>query len=171
MSLQIPDEYICVASGVPPHILPLKIGAVCFLERNLSVQDRLMHNSKVVVTALRDRFIEVQLLDQQGPPESKLIPRTTFKETWPGTGIVLERIQFPLRLAYAVTYNKSQGQTLEYVVLDVRNPVFAHGQLYVGLTRVRTRFGVIALAMCRSPLLHIRRLVSQCHQSVSSTRR
>ena len=34
-----------------------------------------------------------------------------------------------------MTMNKSQGQSLLYVGLDLRTPVFAHGQLYVGLSR------------------------------------
>ena len=51
--------------------------------------------------------------------------------------MTVERRQFPLRLAYAVTFNKSQGKTLDRVVVDVRNPPFAHGQLYVALSRVR----------------------------------
>lgn len=41
--------------GMPPHELQLKVGSVCFVERNLSVDDQLMHNSKVVVTELHDR--------------------------------------------------------------------------------------------------------------------
>jgi ATP-dependent exoDNAse (exonuclease V) alpha subunit len=45
------------------------------------------------------------------------------------------RIQFPLRLAYAMTYNKCQGQTMKKVLLDISNPPFAHGHLYVALTR------------------------------------
>jgi hypothetical protein len=46
------------------------------------------------------------------------------------------REQFPLRRAYAVTFNKSQGQTMHKVVLDLRSEVFGHGQLYVGVSRV-----------------------------------
>ena len=40
-----------------------------------------------------------------------------------------------MRLAFAMTVNKSQGQSLKHVGLDLRTPVFSHGQLYVGLSR------------------------------------
>jgi ATP-dependent DNA helicase PIF1 len=47
----------------------------------------------------------------------------------------LHRPQFPVRLAFAMTINKSQGQLLGTVGLDLRDPVFAHGQFYVGVSR------------------------------------
>ena len=60
--------------------------------------------------------------------------------------IVIARTQFPFRLAYALTFNKAQGQTLDCVVVDLtptstaeHGGAFAHGHLYVALTRVRTR--------------------------------
>jgi len=48
------------------------------------------------------------------------------------------RTQFPLRLAYCMTYNKSQSQTLDKVLLDATEEPFAHGHLYVSLSRVRS---------------------------------
>src|SRR5436190_22794492 len=42
-----------------------------------------------------------------------------------------QRTQFPLRLAFAMTINKAQGQTLRHVGLCLTEPVFTHGQLYV----------------------------------------
>lgn len=51
---------------------------------------------------------------------------------------MLARTQFPLRLAYAMTFNKAQGQTLSKVVIDFTSGgAFAHGHLYVALSRVR----------------------------------
>jgi len=41
-------------------------------------------------------------------------------------------------MAFAMTINKSQGQTFEKVVVDLRKDVFNHGQLYVALSRVRS---------------------------------
>ena len=49
---------------------------------------------------------------------------------------ILTRKQFPIRLCFAMTVNKSQGQTLEVVGVDLRTPAFSHGQLYVALSRV-----------------------------------
>ena len=54
-----------------------------------------------------------------------------------GTSWTVERRQFPLYLAYAIIFNSCQGLTLDNVVLDLTNPVFAHGQLYTSLSRVR----------------------------------
>ena len=46
------------------------------------------------------------------------------------------RTQFPLRLAYCMSFNKSQGQTLQRVLMDITTPPFSHGHLYVALSRV-----------------------------------
>ncbi|KAG5565923.1 hypothetical protein RHGRI_001745 [Rhododendron griersonianum] len=52
-----------------------------------------------------------------------------------GTRMMVVRRQFPVRLAYAMTINKSQGQSVKFVGVDLRAPVFSHGQLYVALSR------------------------------------
>jgi hypothetical protein len=47
--------------------------------------------------------------------------------------------QFPLQLADEVTFNKAQGKTLDQVVVDTHNLVFAHSKMYVALSPVRGR--------------------------------
>ena len=47
-----------------------------------------------------------------------------------------KRLQFPVRLAYAITINKAQGQLLRVAGLQLTTPCFAHGQLYVAFSRV-----------------------------------
>jgi ATP-dependent exoDNAse (exonuclease V) alpha subunit len=54
-------------------------------------------------------------------------------------GFALLRKQFPLRVAYAVTINRAQGQELDRALVDIRDNVFTHGQCYVALSRVRRR--------------------------------
>jgi len=46
-----------------------------------------------------------------------------------------KRLQFPVKVSFAITINKGQGQTIIYVGLNLREDCFSHGQLYVGVTR------------------------------------
>lgn len=50
--------------------------------------------------------------------------------------IQFKRLQFPIRLAFAMTINKSQGQSMKICGLDLENACFSHGQLYVACSRV-----------------------------------
>lgn len=58
----------------------------------------------------------------------------------------LKRLQFPVRLSYAVTINKAQGQTLDRVGIYLKQGVFDHGQLYVACSRARSWNSIRALA-------------------------
>nr|XP_027118623.1 ATP-dependent DNA helicase PIF1-like [Coffea arabica] len=62
-------------------------------------------------------------------------------------GIPFIRRQFPVRLCFAMTINKAQGQTLDYVGVYLKEPVFSHGQLYVALSRAKTADAVKVLIL------------------------
>ncbi|GFT44725.1 ATP-dependent DNA helicase [Trichonephila clavipes] len=47
-----------------------------------------------------------------------------------------KRLQFPIRLVFDMTINKSQGQTMKICGLNLENPCFSHGQLYVACSRI-----------------------------------
>ena len=137
------SDYLTVLShnGVPPHILRLKKGCICTLMRNMSVRQGLVKNARVVVQRLHRRFVEVQVINNRSDELglTHCIPRIRFEFTPAHSSWTVQRIQFPLRLAYACTFNGCVGLTLDKTILDLRTPVFAHGQLYTALSRVRCR--------------------------------
>jgi len=51
--------------------------------------------------------------------------------------------QYPLTLAWAVTIHKGQGKTFDKVIIDVGKGTFAHGQMYVALSRCTTLDGIV----------------------------
>lgn len=80
----------------------------------------------------------VEIIGGKHNGELAFIPRITLIPSiseHAGFKFQLRRCQFPVRLAFAMTIIKAQGQLLRHVGLDLREPVFAHGQLYVALSR------------------------------------
>ncbi|MBO8142367.1 MAG: AAA family ATPase [Firmicutes bacterium] len=76
-------------------------------------------------------------------------------------------VQFPVRLAWAVTIHKSQGLTFERAVVDLTRPTFAHGQLYVALSRLRSLEG---LMLTRPVELRHVRVDPRVHEFVTAGR-
>ena len=104
--------------------------------RNVNVIDGLTNNTRVQVKMILQNAIIAELTTQ--PFTSFVLPRIRFHYRLPfSRSFEIVRTQFPLRRAFALTYNKSQGQTLMKVLLDVRSHLFNHGSLYVGLSRVQ----------------------------------
>ena len=127
--------------NVPPHRVRLCTGMLCMLLRNLDSHNRLMNGTRVMIKSIGLRLIEVIRAEDLGRidnPPSFLIPRIAFFASY-GFECAhnIQRRQFPLRQCSAITIHKSQAQTLDRVVVDLRDDVFEHGMLYVALSRVR----------------------------------
>ena len=135
-NMRFPTEYLnsVITGGLPPHILELKRGVPVILTRNLDVRRGLCNGTKLIVTRLFNDFIEALPVCATAPI---LIPRITISENNRDLPFVLKRHQIPVRLAFCLTINKSQGQTYDEVGLHIENECFAHGQLYVALSRAR----------------------------------
>jgi hypothetical protein len=94
----------------------------------------------MIVLALSERVLQTQLIGGDHDGQLALIPRISLIPTsTPNFTFKIRRRQFPVRLAFAMTINRAQGQSVKYVGLDLRTSVFAHGQLYVAFSRVIAR--------------------------------
>ena len=66
----------------------------------------------------------------------RLIPRIKLTSTDRELPFIVSRRQFPTRLCFVMTVNKSQGQSFNFIGVDLRIPVFTYRQLYIALSRV-----------------------------------
>lgn len=95
------------------------------------------NGTRAVVEELGSRVLKARILGGSNHGNIILVPRITVapSDVQSEFTFSMQRRQFPVRLAFAMTINKSQGQSLKYVGIDLRTPVFTHGQLYVALSR------------------------------------
>ena len=137
--------------------LRFKPGAQVMFVKNDSSPDHRYYNGKIgFVTRCEKDAVWVRCKDGERDAEEIKVEA----ESWENTRYVIDNEtkeikadvegsfkQIPLRLAWAVTIHKSQGLTFDKVVIDAGR-AFAHGQVYVALSRCRTLEGIVL----RSPL-------------------
>jgi hypothetical protein len=88
------------------------------------------------------QVVEVEIITGKGASNVAFIPRIKFISDNSGLPFTFARKQFPLRLVYAMTINKFQGQTFFHVGLHLADDVFLHGQLYVAFSCAKTLVNV-----------------------------
>jgi hypothetical protein len=118
-------------SGLPLSHLSLKPGCPLMLLRNIDPLQVLME--------IKQRVLQCRILGGSFAGNVVFIPRITIDPSGEDMPLPMSRHQFPVRLAFVMTINKAQGQSVRIVGLDLRTPIFSHGQLYVALSRCTSR--------------------------------
>ena len=138
-------------SSLPPHILELRPGMPIMLLRNLDPANGHVNGQRYFVKDLLGSVIVAEVAT--GPHKGKqlMIPRIPFKPEDKTIPFEFIRKQFPVRVCFAITSNKSQGQTLDRVGIYLKNQFFSHGQLYVALSRSRSEKAISIFSPCDDP--------------------
>lgn len=136
--IDYPIEYLnsIKTSGLPLAHLKLKPGCPLMILRNLDAAGGICNGTRAILLRSTNRVLEVRLLGGEHAGQTAFIPRMNLSPTDEELPFAFRRRQFPVRIAFAMTINKSQGQSVKHVGLDLRTPIFTHGQLYVALSRV-----------------------------------
>ncbi|XP_049385851.1 uncharacterized protein LOC125849952 [Solanum stenotomum] len=139
-------------TGLPPYKLTLKKNCPIMLLRNLNPCEGLCNGTRLICNDLKPHVISATISSDDFKNTHVFIPRiplmTSKYEKLP---LPFKRTQFPVRLCFAMIINKAQRQTLDFVGIYLREPVFSHGQLYVALSRATSSRNVKVLI--RPPII------------------
>ena len=126
---------------LPDNELRLKVGCPVILLRNVSAGDGLVNGTRMIITRIHDqnvaKWITCRVLTGKHAGNEVDLPRLLFRHKADSKlPVEFTRKQFPIRVCFAMTIMKSQGQTFSGKVgLFLPADVFSHGQLYVGLSQ------------------------------------
>ena len=134
-SHQYPTEFLNSIDipSMPSHSLEIKKNAIVMLLVNLDQKNGHCNGTRYQVINASRYVIEAVALNGKADGKKLLIPRIKFISNASQFPFQLRRKQFPIRLSYAITANKSQGQTLKFVGIYLGTEFFSHGQVYIYL--------------------------------------
>jgi len=103
------------------------------LQSNIDPTNGLCNGTCMILLEIRPIVLRCRILGGDYAGNEVFIPRITIDPS-DDLPVNLYHRQFPVRLAFIMTINKSQGQSIINVAIDLHSPVFSHGQLYVALS-------------------------------------
>ena len=136
-AVHFPIEFLNAleVSGFPSHLISLKVAAPIMILRSLE-PPRVTNGTRCVITKLSANTIEARISHGRYAGHDIIIPRIPLIPSNSTLPFEFRCLQFPVTLCFAMTINKSQGQTFKAVRIDLSNESFTHGMLYVALSRV-----------------------------------
>ena len=144
-----PTEFLhtLCPSGMPPHRITLKVGMVIMLLRNFDQQNGHCNGSRYLINQILPHLLVATSIVGVNAGRTLLIPRITLSPSDNIFPFTLRRRQFPVRPCFAMTMNKSQGQSLHRVGIFCSRDFLSHGQFYVAASRVgrSSRLQILAL--------------------------
>ena len=138
--------------------LSLKPGCQVMLLNN-EANGRWVNGSLAVVDSVHEKYIKVKLPIEPDPiridPVRWEIFRTYIEDDQLQTSSIGSYSQIPAMLAWSCTIHKVQGQTFDKIIIDTGKGAFAHGQVYVALSRCRTLEGIVLRQPIKAEHIHV----------------
>ncbi len=129
--------------NLPPHELKLKENCIVVLLYNINPAQGLCNGTRLIVTKLYRTCIRAKILTGAFKDEEVLLSRCRLTTDSVDVSCKVQRIQIPVKLGFVMTLNRAQGQSFDCAGVYFRKPPFAHGHLYVALSRVRSKHKLI----------------------------